>query len=171
MSANFEEQFVPLFERESPRLLRYLDRLSGDPDLAADLAQEAFVRLYRRGAMPDRPAVWLITVALNLFRNVRSTGARRHRLLTNARAEGILADPPPTPSQVGDAGASAERVRMALERLSQRDRHLLLLRAEGYSYRDMALALRLNEASIGTLLARAKRAFRSVYEERVDASR
>jgi RNA polymerase sigma-70 factor, ECF subfamily len=171
MTVDFEEQFVAVFELESPRLLRYLDRVSGDPDLAADLAQEAFVRLYRRRAMPDRPGVWLITVALNLFRNVRSTGTRRHRLLTHARAEGVLADPPPTPSQIGDAEESSEQVRAALGRLPVRDQQLLLLRAEGYSYRDLALALRLNETSIGTLLARAKRAFRAAYEERVDASR
>jgi DNA-directed RNA polymerase specialized sigma24 family protein len=39
----------------------------------------------------------------------------------------------------------------------------LLLRAEGYSYRDIATALDLNEASVGTLLARAVRAFRESY--------
>jgi len=34
-----------LYEAHFPRLFRYLDRLSGDPALSADLAQEAFVRL------------------------------------------------------------------------------------------------------------------------------
>jgi DNA-directed RNA polymerase specialized sigma24 family protein len=35
--------------------------------------------------------------------------------------------------------------------------------AEGYSYRDIAAALDLRETSVGTLLARAKRAFRENY--------
>jgi DNA-directed RNA polymerase specialized sigma24 family protein len=42
---------------------------------------------------------------------------------------------------------------------------MLLLQAEGYSYADIAAALRLNEASVGVFLARARRAFRSAYEE------
>jgi RNA polymerase sigma-70 factor (ECF subfamily) len=58
-----------------------------------------------------------------------------------------------------------------MNRLSERDRGLLLLRAEGYSYRDMAAALQINEASIGTLLARAKREFQRLYGEDPDASR
>jgi RNA polymerase sigma factor (sigma-70 family) len=160
----FHDHFVELFETHFHRLFRYLDRVSGEPELAADLAQEAFVRLYRRGSLPDRPEAWLITVAMNLFRNVKSTRARRRRLLTPARAEAVLADPPPPPGHGDDASDSSARVRTAIDALPERDRRILLLRAEGYAYRDIAAALGLNEASIGTLLARAKRAFRDTYD-------
>ena len=163
MAPSFDEVFVLLFEAEFPRLFRYLDRLSGEPDLAADLAQDAFVRLSQRGEMPRQPELWLVTVALNLFRNVKSTRSRRKRLLTMARAEAVLADPGPTPAQVTEASESRERVRAAIDQLPDRDRRLLLLQAEGYRYRDIAAALGLNEASIGTLLARAKLAFREAY--------
>ncbi len=165
MSSTFRECFVALFDREFPRLYRYLDRSTGEPDLAADLAQEAFVRLHQRGSMPDHPELWLITVALNLFRNVKTTSARRRRLLTIARAESVLADPAPQPGQANDAAESYLRVRATMDRLPERDQEMLLLQAEGYSYRDIAAALGLHEASIGTLLARAKRAFREAYEE------
>lgn len=165
MTTIFEDRFRSLFQTEFPRLFRYLDRLSGEPDLAADLAQEAFVRLHRRGEMPERPGIWLITVALNLFRNVRSTNARRRRLLTIARAESVLADPPPTPAQASDTAEDYSRVRVAMNQLPEREQRMLLLRAEGYSYRDIAAALDLNETSVGTLLARAKRAFRGAYEK------
>ena len=162
---------VELFNAHHHRLVRYLDRLSSDPDLAADLAQEAFIRLHQRGALPERPESWLISVSMNLFRNVRSTGARRRRLLTPALAEGALGDAVPTPLQAAEAADQRERVRAALDRLPDRERHLLLLRAEGYGYRDLAEALHLRESSIGTLLARAKRAFRQGYEGGADASR
>lgn len=164
------DAFVALFDAHFPRLFRYLDRLSGEPDLAADLAQEAFVRLYRRGSSPDAPAAWLITVATNLFRNARSKHARRLRLLTADRGAAVLADPPPAPGQVAEESEARGRVRAALDRLDEREQRLLLLRAEGYSYRDLAVALDLNEASVGTLLARAKRAFREVYEGDRDPS-
>jgi RNA polymerase sigma factor (sigma-70 family) len=159
----FDEALAELFGAEFPRLFRYLDRLSGDPDLAADLAQEAFIRLHRRGAMPDRPALWLVTVALNLFRNVQSTTSRRRRLLALWRARDAEAgDPTSTASELGDDPSA--RVRAAMSQISARDRELLVLRAEGYSYREIAVALELNENSIGTLLARARQAFRHAYE-------
>jgi RNA polymerase sigma factor (sigma-70 family) len=165
----FHERVVELFHAHFHRLARYLDRLSGDPALAADLAQEAFVRLHRRGSLPDHPEAWLITVAMNLFRNEKATSARRRDLLTVARAEASLGDPPPSPAQAAEASDSRDRVRAAINRLSERDRQVLLLRAEGYGYRELAAALHLNEASIGTFLARAKRAFRDAYEDHNDA--
>ena len=168
---SFEESFVRLFRAHHARLYRYLQRLSGEPELAADLVQDAFVRLYRRGSLPDAPEAWLISVALNLLRNARSTGSRRHRLLTVARAEEALSDPLPPPDESATAGDARRRVQSALERLPEREQRMLLLQAEGYSYRDIAAALALNEGSVGTLLARARRAFLAAYGSGSDASR
>jgi RNA polymerase sigma-70 factor (ECF subfamily) len=127
--------------------------MSGQPELAADVAEAAFIKLSRRGALPDAPEAWLISVAMTLFRNAKSTGSRR-----------VPAAPGPSLEQAFPA-ESRRRVRSAIDRLPDRERRLLLLRAEGYSYRDMAAALDLNEASIGTLLARARAVFRECYEE------
>ncbi len=156
---SFHESFVRLFAADFRRLYRYMARLSGEPELAADVVQDAFVKLYQRGAMPDAPEAWLITVAMNLFRNEKTTRSRRLRLLTPARGEQILADPPPSPEGALPAAESHRRVRAALERLPERDRRMLLLQAEGYRYREIAAALDLHEASIGVWLARARRAF------------
>jgi RNA polymerase sigma factor (sigma-70 family) len=160
---------VDLFHDHFPRLHRIVNRLSGEPELASDVVQEAFVKLYQRGSLPDAPEAWLISVAMNLFRNERSRGGRRRRLLTPARGERVLADPPPTPEQALAAGDERRRVRAALDRMPERERHLLLLRAEGYAYRDIAAALSLHEASVGVFLARARRSFRAIYEDAFDA--
>lgn len=165
MTTSFHDRFVELFDVHFQRLYRYLDRLSGEPDVAADVAQEAFVRLYRRGALPDAPAAWLITVAMNLLRSARSTRSRRRRLLTPSRGEAAHADPPPSPEEAAIAEDERGRVRATLDRLPERDRQLLLLQAEGYGYRDIATALELNPASVGVLLARARKAFREIYGE------
>lgn len=169
-SSSFDARFSALFEAHFGRLHRYLNRLAGDSELAADLAQEAFVRLYYRGSFPDAPEPWLISVALNLFRNAQSSRKRRRRLLTLARAEAVHSDPAPSPEQAASCDDVRQRVRWALDGLPERERHILLLRAEGYSYRDIATALGLNEASIGVFLARAKRTFRESYEDTFDAS-
>lgn len=163
-SPHFEEEFGTLFEAEFPRLFRFMDRLSGDPDSAADTTQEAFVKLLGRGAMPDSPRAWLYTVALNLFRNARATRTRRQKLLLGPGPREAPQGPPPPPEDDLEQIGTRQRVRAALDRIPQRDRSLLLLRAEGLRYREMAQAMGLNEASVGTLLARAKKAFREAYE-------
>ncbi|MEO5579935.1 MAG: sigma-70 family RNA polymerase sigma factor [Gemmatimonadaceae bacterium] len=166
---SFDEDFALLFKEQYGRIYRYLDRMSNDPDAAEDLAQETFVRLYRRGSMPDQPSAWLVSVGMNLLRNLASSTRRRSEILVaNPGGHGHSAAVEST-----DAGALASethaRVRWTVDALTDREKDLLLLRAEGYSYRELAIALELNEASVGTLLARAQRSFRARYEESGDA--
>ncbi|MGD2069715.1 MAG: sigma-70 family RNA polymerase sigma factor [Gemmatimonadota bacterium] len=158
-----------MFDAHFPKVFRVLDRLGGDPELAEDVAQEAFVRLYLRGSVPDRPEAWLVSVAMNLFRNARSQAARRRELLAGAPVVPGHGDPPAGPERRLEADLRRRRVRSALDRLSERDRKLLLLQAEGYRYRDIATVLGLNETSVGTLLSRARERFRAAYGERIDA--
>ena len=160
----FDESFAELFGIHYERLLRVMSRLSGDPELAADVVQEAFVRLHQRSALPDSPEAWLISVAMNQFRNEKTSSSRRLRLLGSARAEELRGEPPADPAEAADAEESRCRVRQALERLPERERAMLVLQAEGYRYHEIAGALRLNEASVGVMLARARRAFRRAYE-------
>ncbi len=157
----FSSHVGSFFETEHARVFAYVQRLSGEPDLA----QEAFVRLFRRGSLPESPAAWLITVATNLLRNARSRSARRERIL-------MVSDPGEAPALPADSLVMDEertRVREALARLSPRDQQLLSMLAGGYKYREMAAASGLREASVGTMLARAKRAFRLHYGASDDA--
>jgi RNA polymerase sigma factor, sigma-70 family len=170
MAVTFHEQFVGLFEAHYRRLFRYLNRLTGDGELAADLVQEAFIRLYNRGASPDAPGPWLISVAMNLLRNESSTRARRSHLLTVARGEGVHSELAPLPDEQMVRMETSLRVSKTIAEMSERERQMLLLSAEGYSYREIALSLDLHEASVGVLLARARQAFRECYEASADAS-
>ena len=165
-----EGAFVALFNAHFGRLVRVLDRLSGEPELAADLAQEAFIRLYRRGASPEAPEAWLISVALNLFRNARSSDRRRRELLTLERGAALHSQAPEPEDAQDDEAQLRQRVRGTLARLTERERQLLLLRADGFDYREIAHALSLREASVGVMLARAKQRFRTTYEETDHAS-
>lgn len=169
-AGDFVRDFARYFRAHHDRLFRVLDRLSGDPDLAADLTQEAFIRLHGRGAMPDAPDAWIITVALNLYRNATVSVSRRRELLTLERGAALHSEPERADQGTEPEDDRRERVRAALDALPARDRELLLLRAEGYAYRDLAEALSLNEASVGVLLARAKERFRRTYEEVPDAT-
>ena len=161
---SFHVRFVELFDAQFHRLHRVIHRLSGEQELAADVVQEAFVRLYRRGSLPDSPEAWLISVAMNLIRNEKTTRSRRLRLLTPSRGEELQAGRAMDPAEAASLEDGRRRVRSALDRLPERERRLLVLQAEGYRYHEIAAVLRLHEASIGVLLARARRAFRKAFE-------
>jgi DNA-directed RNA polymerase specialized sigma24 family protein len=64
-----------------------------------------------------------------------------------------------------------QRVRAVLGALKPREAQLLLLRASGLAYRELAGALGVEPASVGTMLARAEaefeRRFRARYGEHV----
>jgi RNA polymerase sigma factor (sigma-70 family) len=166
--ADHVDAVAALFDARYRSLFRYLDRLTGDPDLAMDLAQETFVRLYRRGTIPDDPNAWLTTVATNLFRDDRRVRRRRGELIAQWVADPILATDSTDTDAAVLAGEARARARAALNALSHRDRQLLILRHEGYSYRELARAVGVSERSVGTMLIRATRAFRKSLPDAVD---
>jgi len=152
-----------LFEAVYPPLFRYCSRLTGDPDAADDLAQEAFVRLLDRG--PRGPAhglrIWLFRVATNLIRDAARQKGNRGRILAGTPPP----DPVPSPEGDMERRERIQEVRAALEQLNPRDREVLLLRQEGFSYKEIAQVVRVAPTSVGTLLARALERFASVYEK------
>jgi RNA polymerase sigma-70 factor (ECF subfamily) len=161
----FDAAFGRLFEEQFDSLFRYLDRLAGDPALASDLAQEAFTRLYRRGSMPNDTRAWLVSVASNLFRDERRGSSRRRRLLMVVPSDAVVGDVALAPDEDAELKERRRMVRRVLDGLPERDRQVLLLRHEGYSYREIATALGLAEPSVGTFLARARQAFQTAFRE------
>lgn len=156
---SFEDTFRARFDELFSSLFRYLDRLTGDSALASDIAQETLVRLYQRRSMPDDLRPWLVTVAHNQLRTSQRQARRRQALLALQAAVLPRASDPVPPDRVAEARERGAGVRAALDVLTPRDRDMLLLRSEGYSYREIARILRLGETSVGTLLSRARTAF------------
>ncbi|MEX2531737.1 MAG: sigma-70 family RNA polymerase sigma factor [Gemmatimonadota bacterium] len=148
--------FDQLFDDVYPRLHRYCTRMTADADVAEDAAQEAFVRLLHRDVTGDAAGVraWLFKVATHLVRDGARVRNNRERLL-RANPMDTVEDVTPELELVRKERIDA--VRRALETLEDRDRTLLLLREEGLSYRELALAIDVKASSVGTLLARARR--------------
>ena len=143
-----------LFKNHHDALYRYLVRLSGDPDVAADAAQEAFVRLLARPAIGTAERSWLFKVGTNYVFEHRRTAARRARLI-DGRAEETMADAPRDPQSRVEAIDRGQVVMAALNRLSEKERVAILMREEGFSHREIADAVGTTTGSVGTLLARA----------------
>lgn len=144
-----------LFEEHHAGLYRYLLRLTGDPDLAQDAAQEAFVRLLARRPREEQLRAWLFTVSTNLVRTWANERKRRRGLLEAFGARAPTADPPPDPAEDVQARERREFVRAALDSLSDKERAVLLMREEGFSHREIATTIGTTTGSVGTLIARA----------------
>lgn len=155
-------------------LVRFLDRKVWDPDRAQELAQEAFVRGLRQEGELDDPRAWLFQVARNLARDEARTVLRRRKHLTLLKAEEgeEPAVDPEGPARVVEE-ERRDRVRRALEELTERDREVLLLWDAGLSYREIAREISLSPGAIGTTLARARKRLVDAYDslEERDAAR
>jgi RNA polymerase sigma-70 factor (ECF subfamily) len=155
--------FDALFQRLYPSLFRYLHRLTGDADMAEDVAQESFVRLLRQPLSEAEVRPWLFTVAMNLVRDGARKTERRQRLLTTAPT---LVTPTRMPDDDVERAERIAAVREVLDQLSERDRQLLLMREEGFKYEEIAVVVGVAPASVGTLIARALRRFADLYHTR-----
>ena len=144
-------------------LRRYVHRLTGDPDIAEDVAQEAVVRLVRvqREAPVKAPRAWLYRTATNMVRD-----QSRHDAMRRRRPIPVEADVPVTPEQDLDRAETIREVRAVLERIPPRDRELLILRESGFRYREIAEVIGVKEQSVPVLAARALERFRVAYAGR-----
>lgn len=152
--------FDDVFQRLYPPLFRYVMRLTGDMDTAEDVAQESFVRLLRQSIPGGEAKAWLYTVATNLVRDRARKSTRRERILKTVPASVSVEM---QPDEVLERNEKITMVRTVLSRLPERDRTLLIMREEGFTYAEIAQVVGVAPASIGTLLARALRRFVAAY--------
>ena len=153
------------FDRYHPAVFRYLHRLTGDADVADELAQEAFVRLMENDVEATGIEGWLFTVATNLVRDRSRVRSRRRELSEGRELEPEPGEPPDEAFRRSEA---KRRVRRALDRLKPRDREMLLMREEGFSYAEIAETVGVADSSVGTLLSRALDRFERAYRSEDD---
>jgi RNA polymerase sigma-70 factor (ECF subfamily) len=130
--------------------------------MAADIAQESFVRLLSHPQPEERVRAWLFTVATNLVRDSARARARRQRLIAGHEFAPEATDRPDTELERDETVAA---VRRALEQLTPRERQLLLLRQEGFRYVEIAKIVEVAPGSVGKLLTRALQSFAEVYRD------
>ena len=145
-------------------VLRFLSRALGDPDEAADLAQETFLRVYRGApsyAASGRFKSWLFRIAGNLARNE----IRRRRVRRILSLEPLLARPEeiaepllggtPGPDQRLETARLVESLGKALLKLPERQRlAVVLCRMEGMSQQEAADVIGTSPSAVEGLLWR-----------------
>lgn len=148
--------------RKLPRLLSLAQRMLGQRGEAEEVAQEAFVRIWKQ-APHWRPGharfdTWLHRVALNLCYD-RLRGRRDEEPYGE---EHDVADPAPAPDEALQATQRSERVSAALAALSTRQREALVLQYyQELSNSETAALMDISIEALESLLARARRKLRA----------
>lgn len=147
--------------RKLPRLLALASRILGDRAEAEDVAQEAFVRIWRQapGWRPGKARfdTWLHRVALNLcYDRLR---VRSEKSLAEAPDQ---VDPGPGPDHALDQRDEQQQIEQALAALPERQREAIVLQYyQDLSNTEAAAVMGISVEALESLLARARRNLRT----------
>jgi RNA polymerase sigma factor (sigma-70 family) len=161
-AAGFESLFVKYY----PRVLGVLYRLVGDRGLAEELANDVFWKLHRQPWLAESDGNvggWLCRTATNLgIDHLRAAARRRrHEEAAGRQTTGSGASPDPLADVL--RAERAGRVRVVLAKLKPTHAQILILRASGLSYKELADSLGVKLGTVGTMLVRAEEAFQSQF--------
>jgi RNA polymerase sigma-70 factor, ECF subfamily len=152
--------FSGIVEQYQMPIIRYLFRLTGDYEMAQDLAQDTFVNAYKYILKNNNELslkAWLYRIATN---NALQH-FRRKKFLTLIQLNGKERD---TTAATSDLQDDASAVQEVLVRLSEEQRLYLVMHCvEGLTYREIGAALGVSEDSVRKCVARGKQSFIKVY--------
>lgn len=166
--------FEQLVRRYEGRLMNVLLRFVRDRELARDLSQETFLRVFERLDQFDpsrRFGPWLFRIGVNLALDFMRKRKRRiwPSLFSESRAEKGPDPAVPDPRQAIDL---EQEVRKVLEGIPEKYRTVLILRdLENFSSSEISAILHRKEATIRWRLAEARLRFEQLWNRRQTSGR
>jgi RNA polymerase sigma-70 factor (ECF subfamily) len=155
-----EDEFRAFYERTARPLWSYLCRVTGDPQAADDVLQEAYYRFYRAGARYENESHRrnsLFRIATNLLRDAARRAKRQGSVPLEEESPAVAESSCPLPTPERQATLRTDLAR-AMVQLEPAQREMLWLAyAQGASHEEIAGILGLREVSVRTLLLRARR--------------
>ena len=154
-----------LFSRHQNEIFAYLLRMLRDPELAADLTQDAFVKAYKAYdalQKPENARAWLYQIA----HRVALDDLRRRRIIRFVPLIGEARTTAPSAEHLVMEARLSGDLQRALERIPPRQRSALLL-AELHDLTGMELAAALGVSHVAAraLLTRARESLRQALAE------
>lgn len=180
--------FEELMARNQTRVRSFLLRFVGSPQLAEDLAQEVFLRVFKHRASYRQEAkftTWLYRVAHNVaFNALRAKGRRPEALFSGVSSSNvgsttsvgfensIMEKTGSTPTRRLAKVELQQIVRAAVDALPPRQRETILLsRFEGLSYQEIADVMNMSPQAVKSLVCRAKMKLKEALESYVEEGR
>ncbi len=157
------QAFAEIVDLYEVPILRYLARMTGDGDLARDLAQDTFLQAFRNIRSTNAELslkAWLYKIATNNALRHH----RRRRLLAFLPFGGD--DSPEVRDANADPGRTDVRldIERALLRVPKEQRTAMVLHyVEGLKYREIAEVLSISEEAVRKRVARGSEEFRTAY--------
>jgi RNA polymerase sigma-70 factor (ECF subfamily) len=162
--------FALLLERHRAPVIHFLYRMVQNQAVAEELAQEAFLRVYRARTSYEPTAkftTWLFRIATHLALNSLRDGRfqRFHESLDEEREQAAsreIADRRPTIEQTLLDRARLEEVRRAIAVLPDKQRAAVLMhKYQEMEYSQIARVLNCSESAVKSLLFRAYETLRA----------
>jgi len=158
-SQHLEEQVVELYATMRPPLLGYAYHVVGSSGEAEDLVQNAFLKLFdqlRRDAKILNLRSWLYRVVHNMAIDHSRRRGIHEALNAEWLSQKMMSD---SPRSAEDDLIQRQRITLSLKALNERERHCLMLRAEGLSYMEIGDVLGVSEKSVSVYLSRGLKKF------------
>lgn len=162
-----DARFQSEYRQVCDGLYTFLIRMANDPDMAADILQEAALRAYRsrrrfRGDSSFK--TWIYRIAINTMKNHFAKAGRARKLAETAQH--LATANTPTPEMVFSGKEDAARLSRALGLLEDAYRAPFLLKhVDGLSYGQISEILDIEEGAARVRVYRARHALMSLLRE------
>jgi RNA polymerase sigma-70 factor, ECF subfamily len=150
------DQFDQMYKQYAVPLQHYLFRFTRNHEDAADLSQEAFLRLHQNGVRPETAKAWLFRTGYHLFVDKWRKRRKYSFLPLDVIPEPVF-DGEHLPERALMVSETEREVDHAMRKLKPRDRTVLqLLKQEDVSYQEIAQRTGYSEKLVKSIIFRAR---------------
>lgn len=150
------EEYNSIAKSVSGKLFTYLKKSIGDEEVANDLVQESYARLWehRKNIAKEQAEKWLFTTGYNAMLNWIRKNKRIERIEQVSFEE---------PLERENQYDTKEWIEKGLKQLTEEQKQIILLRdMQGYSYKEIEEITNLKESQVKVYLFRARRKLKEI---------